>query len=152
MDRIVQIAAWFILLELGLGMSTYQVNALWSLNVAAPVSNTQAQSAIGNAQGFAGCTVTNGNPNCSQDTNGLTAQGSSFFGDVLFIGDWLFAIGSFVTNMIGVLVLGQFLHTTFGLPDLASSGSIGVPDLVDAMNFLLWGYFVVVLLRGSRVS
>jgi hypothetical protein len=94
----------------------------------------------------AGCNIyTNGTVNCARSASGLSFFGSAFFQFVLFVGDWLGALVSFIkTFALGVIFPQQWL-TRYSLPN-------GFVQIVSGGIYIDYFFAVILWLRGGRAD
>lgn len=121
----------------------------WGVFNAAGIPSSAASAVTPNVIAAAsGCTQSQ-NPNC-QTNPPLSYSGTSFFGSVLYFGDWLGALAAFVGTFATVVpVPGQLLTAYTGG---ANSPLQALAMMVNLGTWFDYFLFVVLFLRGGRVS
>lgn len=146
MDRILSVTLGIMLISAGLSYAqswgifglANQVPANAATGVTAKVIATAA-----------GCVTGNGTVACPPNPT-LSFTGTSFFGDVLFIGDWLGAMASFIATFATIVpVPGQLILAYTGGPQSPLGALAAMVDLGCWFDYFL---FVVLFLRGGRTS
>lgn len=139
MDRILSITLAILLISAGLSY----VQGWGIFNIATTVPGA-AQAITPNiiAQG-AGC-GSSSSPNCPT-TPSLSYTGTSYFGNVLFIGDWLGALAAFVGTFSTIVPVPGQLITAYAGPSAAPLA--GIVDIACWFDYFL---FVILFLRGGK--
>jgi hypothetical protein len=144
MDRILSVTLGILLISAGLSYAQS-----WGIFGLAGIPPSAASAVTPNVIAAASGCGSSSAPNCQQ-TPQLSYQGTSFFGSVLFIGDWLGALSTFVGTFSTIVpVPGELLLAYTGG---ANSPLKALAAMIDLAVWFDYFVFVVLFLRGGRVS
>lgn len=145
MDRILSVTLGIMLVSAGLSYANS-----WGIFSAAGIPGSAANAVTPNViESNSGCGANTQQPNCAT-TPSLSYTGTSYFGSVLFIGDWLGALSQFVGTFSTIVpVPGQLLLAYTGGANSPLGALAAMIDLGVWFDYFL---FVVLFLRGGRQS
>jgi hypothetical protein len=135
MDRYLSVTLFFILLNLsGAFVSSWGLGTVQS-------STQVTLPSLASGSGLK--IYPNGTVNGAALASGYTGFGSSFFQYVLFVGDWVYALGQFIkTLVIGVVLPSQWIGQYYSNQSFLA--------IIDAAVYIDYFIFAVLFLRGGR--